>query len=508
MSKRSVKRPAPKRSKFGEKLQAARRRGKDPDTGGLLTQERFAELLARVCDQSGYSHVDVSRWEKGLKGGKIIRHDARPLLLCIIQILYQCGGLQSLAEANDLLVAGEYRLLDGAEIERIAHAWLPDETGQESSAVTETTEQQLLYSTLSTDIFTPGIPRRETTAPFMVPQLPPQGIVGRDKTLGMIASYLQLQDEQALNVPPLALRGMGGIGKTTLSIAFGRLETIRRQFPDGILWVVLGPTPTVRLQMESWGRALGLDLQPERDEDACQIRLQEALYHRRALLIVDDIWEIGHGKYFMVAGPHCRTLLTTRELPVAHHLATRDRTLKVDVLDPEAALQLLIRLAPETGRNEAIAKQLCERLEYLPLALTLAGRMLANEAEIPTRMKRLTDELLERRESRLQLLQAEGRLGIETEEPVSLQAILGLSVDRLSELDKTRFAMAGLFGGDPLTWEIGLASHVWECAVEEAEDTIARLIQRGLVERKENGRYWMHALLADYAQELMHSMGL
>ena len=67
--------------------------------------------------------------------------------------------------------------------------------------------------------------------------------------------------------------------------------------------------------------------------------------------------------------------------------------------------------------------------------------------------------------------------------------------------------MASVFGGDPLTWEINAAAYVWECPVEEAEATVSRFIQRGLVERR-GERYWMHALLADYAAEMMGEMGL
>jgi hypothetical protein len=68
--------------------------------------------------------------------------------------------------------------------------------------------------------------------------------------------------------------------------------------------------------------------------------------------------------------------------------------------------------------------------------------------------------------------------------------------------------MSAIFGGEPITWQIEMAAFVWECSVPEAEDTVARFIQRGLVYPQENGRYWMHALLADYAQELMDEMDL
>jgi hypothetical protein len=299
---------------------------------------------------------------------------------------------------------------------------------------------------------------------------------------------------------------MGGIGKTTLAIAFAHKH--RAGFPDGVLWTSLGPKPTPRLLLDTWGRSLGMDLLPERDETACQNRLRQFLHDKRVLIIVDDVWDTIQGGYFLVGGPRCRTLITTRELPIANNLATRERVLRVDVLKPEAALELLYKLAPETTLvDKSISTRLCERLEFLPLAITLAGRMLANEADVPQRMQRLVGELIERRDSRLQLVQAEGRPGLDEEKPVSLQAILGMSVDRLDKLDQERFAMLSIFGGEPLTWELNAVSAVWEAPKEDTEATISRFIQRGLVEPR-NERYWMHALLADYAAELMEQMDL
>ena len=67
--------------------------------------------------------------------------------------------------------------------------------------------------------------------------------------------------------------------------------------------------------------------------------------------------------------------------------------------------------------------------------------------------------------------------------------------------------MLAVFGGEPLTWEINATAYVWDCSVEEAETSLSHLIQRGLVAPRDN-RYWMHALLADYAAEMMEEMGL
>ncbi|MEP0805570.1 MAG: hypothetical protein HRF47_08780 [Chloroflexota bacterium] len=348
--------------------------------------------------------------------------------------------------------------------------------------------------------------KKETKGSYQIPPLPPQGVFGRDDAISKVAEFLVSDDHSIVDLPPLALRGMGGIGKTTLAIAFA--HEYKAKFPDGVLWTSLGPKPTARLVLDAWGRSLGLDLLPERDEVACQNRLRQFLHDKQVLVIIDDVWDTIQGGYFLVGGPHCRTLITTRELPVANDLATRERVLRVDVLKPMDALALLQKLAPETTQvDKALCIKLCERLEFLPLAITLAGRMLANEADVPQRMQRLVGELIERRDSRLQLVQAEGRQGLDDENPVSLQAILGMSVDRLDKADQERFAMLSIFGGEPLTWELKAVSAVWETSMEETEATISRFIQRGLVEPRD-GRYWMHALLADYGAELMKKMEL
>ena len=299
---------------------------------------------------------------------------------------------------------------------------------------------------------------------------------------------------------------MGGIGKTALALAVGRDPRIADRFPDGVLWAALGPTPSVRPLLDRWGRALGVDLLALPDEAACQERLRSLLFHRRALLIVDDVWETRSGRALHVGGPACRLLLTTREKPIAHELATAAGTRPVSLLSPEAALALLRRLAPAAvAADEAGARQLCERLEFLPLALTLAGRYLADDADVPERLDRQMREMLAAPERRLALTQDEARTGLA--EPPSLRAILGMSVARLDEVDQQRFAMLAVFGGEPLTWSLEAATRVWACPPEAAERTTAHLIQRGLIEHRP-GRYWMHALLADYADELRERWGL
>ncbi|MBX3038553.1 MAG: hypothetical protein KF758_16705 [Anaerolineales bacterium] len=347
---------------------------------------------------------------------------------------------------------------------------------------------------------------KEAKSSYQLPPLPPQGIFGREDEILSLTDFLKTASPENAGLTPVALLGMGGIGKTTLALSFA--YKFSGAFPDGVLWTSLGPKPITRLLLDAWGRALDIDLLPERDEAACKNRLRQHLHYKRILIVVDDIWNIIHGDFFLVGGPYSRTLITTREKPIANHFTTPDRVLGINVLKPEASLELLYKLAPETKQvDKKISMRLCERLEFLPLAITLAGRMIANESDIPERMQRLVGELIERREARLNLLKEDGRPGLDEDNPVSLQAILGMSVERLSKSDQERFAMLSVFGGEPLTWEIKAVTAVWETSIEDTEATLTRFIQRGLVEPR-NGRFWMHALLADYAGYLVEEMDL
>ncbi|MCB2160558.1 hypothetical protein KQH40_00570 [bacterium] len=488
---------------FGQLLKFHRRNTSLPKKGGALTQEKFAEIIS---EKIGYQifRPKISDWENDKK---TIHHiDERNILIAIIAALYKYKGIRSLTEANLLLEIGGYRMLNPREINQIAD-WVGTNLIEESPSQKVNDTAEFLQQTAQqakadhpTGTISPAL--------FLAPNLPQQGIFGRENDIQKIISLLVDDRSPSSSMQKIALLGMGGIGKTTLAIALAHQPEIRNTFPDGILWTSLGPKPTVRLIQEEWGRALGIDLYPERDEKACQTRLLDFLYSKRVLLIVDDVWDTIQGNYFQIAGSRSRLVFTTRESPIANDLVTKSNVLRVNVLHPSAAMALIQKLAPDAVRtNSQIVMKLCEKLEFLPLALTLAGRLLANEADIPSLMQRLIEEMIEHREARLQLLMSEGRLGIDEENPVSLQAILGMSVDRLDKTDQDRFAMLGVFGGEPLDWDINAVSYVWDCSMQQAEKTMSSFIQRGLVESR-GRRYWMHALLADYAEEMRQDRNL
>jgi uncharacterized protein YneF (UPF0154 family) len=97
---------------FGQQLRLYRRQCHDPQRGGLLTQERLGELIGETMGDTGYSGAAVSDWERDKSK---IHADDRAVLVALLSVLNKCAGLIHIEDANDLLLAGNYRRLDAAE---------------------------------------------------------------------------------------------------------------------------------------------------------------------------------------------------------------------------------------------------------------------------------------------------------------------------------------------------------------------------------------------------------
>jgi DNA polymerase III delta prime subunit len=78
----------------------------------MLTQERLGELIGVELGHSGYRGAAVSDWERDKSK---IDEDNRHVLVALVTVLHQCGGLRRSVEADKLLTTGNYRRLDGSE---------------------------------------------------------------------------------------------------------------------------------------------------------------------------------------------------------------------------------------------------------------------------------------------------------------------------------------------------------------------------------------------------------
>lgn len=347
--------------------------------------------------------------------------------------------------------------------------------------------------------------KKERPIPRMAPPVP-RVFIGRDEVLRELIAALKLGEDGAGPIALTALKGMGGIGKTTLAAALANHPEVETALPEGTLWAGLGPEPEVMSLLAEWGSQLGEDFAPFDSPETRSRRLSTLLHDKKALLVVDDVWHPEPARYFLVGGSQSRALITTRDNEIARKLAGHE-AVRVETLTNVASLSLLRKLAPEAvAVDEKAAHELATVLDGLPLALTLAGQMLAAEWEAGLGVAGALSELKDR-EARLKLAGAEKRAGLATTEP-SLRAILAMSYDRLpDEASKRAFRLLGVFGGKPLTFSVEAAAAMWGMELRPAQKTMVALVGRALVEPVDSGRYTLHTTLADFAESLLEEHG-
>ncbi len=350
-----------------------------------------------------------------------------------------------------------------------------------------------------------------TPPPTIIGTAPPMPalIIGRDSDLAKLKQRIGIRplDQQARSVHVLtAMRGWPGVGKTTVAAALAHDAEITTRFPDGVLWASLGQQPNLFAELGSWGRALGIsNLHGAKTvEEASQI-LAGVMRTKRALLIVDDVWESEHLLPFRIGGADCTMLLTTRLPEVARAIAATPNDIYVlGVLDPADALRLLRTLAPTVvAANEGACRELVEDLEGLPLALQVAGRLLQTEASYGFGIIDLLRDL--RQGATLIDAQAPAdRADIANQTTPSVAALLDLSTSRLKEETLKYFVYLGVFAPKPATFDMVAIQCVWK--VDDPKPTLRTLINRGLLELTDS-RYWMHAILVAHARSFWAEEG-
>ncbi len=171
---------------------------------------------------------------------------------------------------------------------------------------------------------------------------------------------------------PVLVYGMGGSGKSVLAAELARNAEVRRDFPDGVLWVKIGQAPKLTLRQSDMCRVLGDPLQTFEDVQQGKTRLGTLLENRACLVILDNVWDKRHAEAFDALGSGCRMLVTTRDAGLTSALEAKEH--RLDVLSDEDALKLLAQWAEldvETLPPES--NEVAEECGNLPLALALSA---------------------------------------------------------------------------------------------------------------------------------------
>ena len=314
--------------------------------------------------------------------------------------------------------------------------------------------------------------------------------VGRDKEITEITDLLA-----APGCRLLTLVGPGGIGKTRLAVeAAVRME---QTFPDGIVFIALQPVPDVEGLAAAVATTLGLPLTGQQELRA---HIYEYLRARRLLLILDNFEHLVDGSDLVTgmlqAASQVRCLVTSREA-----LNLQEEWLyPLDGLDvptepfaaslaSTGAVQLFVERAQRVNRafglpaeQDAVAR-ICRLVEGMPLAIELAATWTKTLS-----CAVIADEIAQN----IALLTTSLRNIPERHR--SVRAAFDQSWTRLMDVERAVFTRLALFRG----------SFTLDAAIQvggASPPILATLVDTSFVRRTSDGRYHLHELLRQYAEE-------
>jgi predicted ATPase/DNA-binding CsgD family transcriptional regulator len=329
-----------------------------------------------------------------------------------------------------------------------------------------------------------------TVSPAAPAALPPQptSFVGRDAELAALARLLS--DPTCRLV---TLVGPGGVGKTRLALEVAARS--RGAFAEGVAFASLQDLPTVDRLIPAIADAVGCSLT---DRDDQRAHLLRHLRPRHLLLLLDNFEHLLEGASLvsdLLTAPHVTVLVTSRE---ALNLQEEWR-FPIDGLglspgdggDPDIgdAARLFVERARRVRPDFALADELpaigriCRLVGGLPLAIELAAawaRVLPCAA--------IADEV----ERNLAVL-ATGLHNV-PERHRSVRAAFDGSWALLTDQERASFRRLAVFRG-------GFRREAAVAVTGTTLPTLATLLDKSLVRYESDGRFHLHELLRQYAEE-------
>ena len=318
-------------------------------------------------------------------------------------------------------------------------------------------------------------------------------LVGRDLLLEQIKQSLC----SGWNSRFVAMNGLPGIGKTALAMELAVAAEMKDHFQDGVLWTTLGPRPDCCKQLRRWASLLHIkepETTPLKSREAWAQELHQALASRRMLLILDDVWNIEDALAYMIGGPCCSYLLTTRIPEVATRFAGQ-QAFQIPPLTVDEGMHLLKQMVPALVEKEwdAVSK-LTQASGGLPLTLILMGNYLLVQMRHRQRRRiqsALGQLLLPEERMRLMLLQPMHDYDI----PLNIQDVIKTTEILLDDVARCTLYALSVFPAWPATFSEDAALAV----TATSRDALDRLVEVGLLECNEEDRYLLHQSISDYA---------
>ncbi|GAA1340437.1 BTAD domain-containing putative transcriptional regulator [Catellatospora bangladeshensis] len=399
------------------------------------------------------------------------------------------------------------RQADALEHHRRVRARLVDELGADPGPHLRRLHQRILAADPARAAPAAG-PGRPVATPRQLPAAPAV-FTGRARELAELDRALPAAAPPpagegpgpgAAGVVVSVIGGAGGVGKTWLALVWAHRNLHR--FPDGQLFVDLrGFSPAGRPTepvdaVRGFLAALGADP----DALPADLNALAALYRslvagRRVLVVLDNAATAEQVVPLLPGSASCAVLVTGRVvLPslIDRHGA---RHLSLGALSREESRALLARRlgGRRVGADPGVVEELIGLCGRHPLALAITARHAATRPGIP-----LAEFAAELREPGL------AALDHDTDPAASLPAVLSWSLRRLTEEQRTVFALLGTTPGPDA--DLPAAASLTGLPEARARRVLRVLEDHSLLDRRPHGRYAMHDLVRAYAATLARDL--
>jgi predicted ATPase/DNA-binding SARP family transcriptional activator len=464
-------------------------RGGNPALAVSLAERALALWRGRAYGELGYEdtwRAETDRLEELQLVAREERLDAQLTLGRHDEVL---GEALALAEASpfrerlhELAMLALYRSgrqTDALEHYAAARARLRDDLGLEPGPPLRELQRRILQHDPGLDL-SPGTGPSASSLP-----MPPNPLLGRERELADLRALLERRAARLV-----VLTGAGGTGKTRLALEAAR--HVADAYANGVVLVELAPLRDPALVIPTVAQALDVSLDGAAEPVEVVAR---ALSSLELLLLVDNAEHVREAASsfaeLAARAPHVTILVTSRA--VLH--VSGEHVVPVAPLAEDDAIELFRqrarRLEPSfeiTEENEADVREVCRRLDCLPLAIELAAG----------RIRTLTPRLLrERLDDRLRLLTG-GPRDLPARQQ-TLRETIDWSVGLLDERHCRAFALLAVFPG-------GATVRAAEVVCAADLDTLAALVDVHLIRRDDVGgepRFGMLETLREYALALL-----
>jgi serine/threonine protein kinase/tetratricopeptide (TPR) repeat protein len=322
--------------------------------------------------------------------------------------------------------------------------------------------------------------------------------IGREQEIEEIGQLID-QDDCRL----LTLLGPGGIGKTRLAleVAAGNLS----DYPDGTYFIPLASVSSADFILTSVAEALDFSIDTHSSEFDAQTQLFDYLEDQTTLLVLDNYEHLIDGSTFLMdllqRAPRVKMLVTSRErlnlqgewIFNLHGLEYPENG-STDGDVESSAVELFLTRARNADAKFTLTEDqrqhvnhVCQLVEGVPLGIELAAVWISmlTPQEIAGEIEKNIDFLA----TSLQDVPEKHR---------SVRAAFDYSWQLLSEEQRLLFSKLSIFRG-------GFLRQAAEFVAQATIQDLSALVDKSLLQRTDLGRYQIHELLRQYAEERLNA---